>query len=128
LRISTIARAISLSLLITVQSFPAKSKDILWPELPKSGYIVHQAANVEDVKLGRAAFATSENGTAGKPIEITIPQYAFHLSESSKEPVIIVQAELAADGTKLVGARSLSGETLVGFYEEFELLGTAMPK
>jgi hypothetical protein len=65
----------------------------------------------------------------GKPMDITLPQYAYHLDEETGEKTacVVVQAE-DVRGRRLVGAYLLPERTLLaGLYGEFELLGTQPP-
>jgi hypothetical protein len=59
---------------------------------------------------------------------VTVPQYAFHLSEPGKRtPGIIIQAE-EGQGIRMLGFKLLSDGTLLAALErEFELLGTSLP-
>src|SRR5512133_3565406 len=114
---------IFLSLSLYSQDSPVK-----WPLLPKKEFLSGRAATKADVNSGRAAFVAMLDGKpVGKPLPIKIPQYAFHLDNGKKIPVIIIQAE-QMDDKKYVGARLLSGGELVGFLNEFVLLGTKPPR
>jgi len=65
----------------------------------------------------------------GQPIDIVLPQYAFHLDADTgkKERCIVIQAE-EARGRRLIGAYALPDrQLLAGFYNEFQLLGTTSP-
>lgn len=94
--------------------------------LQKNAYIKGVAATKADVASGKAVFST--NGTS-KPLDIVIPQYAFHVEQDgSKTLCIIVQAEQQNGGTKLIGAIiAKDGIPLAGLEKEFEFLGTTLP-
>src|SRR5512133_2753078 len=114
---------IALGLLLNAQDTKMK-----WPPLPKKEFLSGRAATKVDVESGRAAFVAMLDGKpVGKPLQIKIPQYAFHLDGGKKTPVIIIQAE-QMDDKKYAGARLLSGGELVGFLNEFVLLGTKPPR
>ena len=99
------------------------SQQELWPALPKTGFISGKAATQADVDAGNAVFAAQVGSEIiGKPINITIPQYAYHLEKGKRIRVIIIQAE-EAQGQKIIGAKIIAGGELVGLLNEFELLG-----
>lgn len=102
-----------------------------WPPLPKTGFISGRVATTSDIAAKNAVFVAEEGGVPiGKPLGITIPQYAVYLDQETgkKVPVLVIQAE-EARGKKLIGARSiLDGAELVALLWEFELLGTNVPK
>jgi len=98
----------------------------LWPDLPTSGFMAGRAANVDDVKNGNAAF--SMDGKSLGALPLAIPQYVFWTDENGqKHPMILVQAEQAPDGTKIVGLRNFAGQETVATLPELELLGTKKP-
>lgn len=98
-----------------------------WPPLPEEGFISGRAATSQDVMSKRAAFSAQNEGEViGKPLDIVIPQYAYHLTESGRIPVIIIQAE-EAQGIKMLAARLPGGENIIDHIDNFELLGTATP-
>lgn len=100
------------------------SQGIEWPKLPSVGFISGRAATQKDLDAGNAVFVSQVgNVVIGTPLKIEIPQYAYHLKNGKKIPVIIVQAE-EAKNNKIVGARNSNGGELVGLLNEFELLGT----
>ncbi|WP_199857289.1 hypothetical protein [Sphingomonas sp. EC-HK361] len=85
-----------------------------------------RTATVEDAKKGNATF--SMDGKSQGALPIAIPQYVWWTDETgSKHPMILVQAELAPDGTKIVGLRDFGGEGTVATLLEVELLGTKKP-
>jgi hypothetical protein len=93
----------------------------LWPPLPSKGFLTDRAAEPQDVDNGMAIFATGEEGHAtGRPIAIKIPQYGYFREE--KKYVIILQAE-EYDGKSVIGAETFDGDQVVGFMDDFELLG-----
>ena len=119
-------RAISIFLLSLFGSIHvgAAEQSVKWPPLSGIKHIKDRPATQDDVNAGRAVFAAVEKGkSVGKPIRMTIPQYAFHIEDKKKTPVIVVQAE-EAKGSKMIGAVDLDGTGLAALLEEFELLGT----
>ena len=108
--------------------FDARAQVEPWPPLPKQGFIVGRTATRADVARGDAVFVPEVGGaSAGKPLRITIPQYAYYKEGSKKTPVIIIQGE-EVQGMKMVGARLANGESVVGLLANFELLGQVTPK
>jgi hypothetical protein len=102
----------------------ANAADTSWPPLPQTGYISGRAATKADVAAGNAAFVLEVDGIViGKPMAITVPQYAYNVEGKNKIPVIVIQAE-EAQGFKMIGARCPDGGEVVGFIADFELLGT----
>jgi hypothetical protein len=96
-----------------------------WPPLPSKGFVTGRPAHVSDVKNGDAVFvAAVKDVVIGKPLPISIPQYA--LLHNNHERVIVVQAE-EANGMKLIGVRGLDGKEAVVTDTDLELLGTEMP-
>ena len=97
-----------------------------WPDLPKSGFVVGRPASVEDAKQGNAVF--SMDGKSGGALPIAVPQYVWWSDEhGTKHPMILVQAEQAPDGSKIVGLRDFAGHETVATLPELELLGTKKP-
>lgn len=99
-----------------------------WPPLPKEeGFIKGRTATRADVAAGKAVFAPEVGGTSvGKPLAITIPQYAYYKEGGKKTPAIVVQAE-EVEGMKMVGARLANGKAVVGLLQNFDLLGKLPP-
>jgi hypothetical protein len=96
-----------------------------WPPLPSSGFVAGRPAQKEDVAKGNAIFSAVVNGVVvGKPIAISIPQYA--LLRDTRQRVILVQAEVA-NGITLFGVRGLDGKEAVVRDTDLELLGTQRP-
>jgi hypothetical protein len=100
------------------------AQEIKWPILPSTGFISGRAATQKDLEAGNAVFVSQVgNVVIGTPLKMEIPQYAYHLENGKKIPVIIVQAEEAKNNI-IIGARNINGGELVGLLNEFELLGT----
>lgn len=101
-----------------------------WPDLAKIPSVSGRAATKEDVAAGRAAFFPEKNGkTIGKPLQIAVPQYAYHIDAESKtrRACVVIQAE-EANGLKVLGCRFISDDSiLAGLLIEFELLGINRP-
>ena len=101
-----------------------------WPELPEDCFVSGRPATFEDVKKGCAAFVIGKAGMpAGTPLDIKVPQYAWHVDQGSgkKAPVILIQAE-ENSGIKAVGFRNLDTQGLeAGLLTEMVLLGTEKP-
>ena len=115
------------ALLLCVASTSGSAQSTSWPPLPKQGFITGRAATQADVAAGNAIFAAGAGETiVGTPLQISIPQYAYHNEAGKKVPVVIVQAE-EVRGKRIVGAREFGGQELAGLLEEFELLGTSLP-
>jgi len=99
-----------------------------WPRLPTSGFIAGRAATAKDVADGNAVFVLRAYGVPfGKPLDVTIPQYAY-LTKRGQQPVqvIVVQAE-QGKGIKIFGVRDLSGKAATARESEVRLLGTHRP-
>ena len=99
-----------------------------WPALPSDGHITGRGATRADVTEGRAVFSLArDDGPAGEPLAIAIPQYAlwFDASASRFEPVVVIQAERAG-AMEFVGLRTSDGGTRVVTRAELHLLGTAI--
>lgn len=101
-----------------------------WPELPKDCFVSGRPATFEDVKKGCAAFVIGKAGMpAGTPLDIKVPQYAWHVDQESgkRAPAILIQAE-ESSGIKVVGFRKLDSQGLeAGLLTEMVLLGTEKP-
>lgn len=96
--------------------------------LPTSGFVSGRAATEKDVEAGNAIFvARVEGAIIGKPIAVTIPQYAYWSQPNGKTLVVVVQAE-EADGMRLFGLRDSAGGEIVATEPEIELLGTTAPQ
>ena len=110
----------------------AIASGIVWPDLPKDGYIAGRVATTEDVKAGNAAFAAvGKNGERlSTPIPLKIPQYAWHVEADKgvKTPIIVIQAEDTPAG-KTIGYRIVGGPGLgVCLLAEVRLLGEKKPR
>ena len=121
--------AVSWSLLMLAASSLADPPT--WPPLDQVRSISGRAATEADVEAGRAVFVAKSGDTVvGQPIDITIPQYAYHLDPEAspqRTPVIIIQAE-RAQGNSLIGFLEFgTGQIGAGLQQEFELLGTTPP-
>jgi hypothetical protein len=103
----------------------------MWPKLDEIGAVSGRSATSEDVAAGRAVFVLQSNGTPiGKPLEIVVPQYAYHVDPETgtRTAGIIIQAE-DAGMHKIVGFLALPDKSiLAGTFAEFELLGIKPPK
>jgi hypothetical protein len=99
-----------------------------WPPLPDKGFISGRAATSDDVNQGNALFvAKVDDLIIGKPIAITIPQYAYWTDKRGhRVPVVVVQAE-EAEGSQLFGFRDAQGKEHVATGPEMTLLGTKPP-
>jgi hypothetical protein len=100
-----------------------------WPPLPTSGFISGRPATDKDVAAGNAVFVLRAYGIAfGKPLDFTIPQYAYLTKRGQPPvPVIVVQAEQGR-GIKVFGVRGLDGQTATAKESELRFLGTQMPR
>ena len=68
---------------------------------------------------------------SGRPLNVVIPQYAYWRDDKTgvQHPVIVVQAEEADNGKKLIGARFVdSGKPVIVMLSEVKLLGQEKPK
>lgn len=106
----------------------AQTPPVNWPPLPAKGFVSGRPATDEDVKAGNAVFVLKAYGTYfGRPMNVTIPQYAYFTKSGEKpEPVIVVQAEIGK-GIKLFGVRQFDGQAATARDSEIRLLGTAPP-
>ncbi len=104
---------------------------IVWPDLKTVKFVAGRAATDTDVSEDRAVFVLKSGETPiGRPLDISIPQYAIHIDGETKQrtPCVLIQAEKAGE-TKYCGCRSIAdGKYLVGLLGEFELLGKNVPK
>jgi len=61
-----------------VPAFAQRSAEPNWPALPTTGFISGRPATDKDVADGNAVFVLRAYGIAfGKPLDVTIPQYAY---------------------------------------------------
>ena len=105
---------------------------MVWPSLEDVDSVSGRAATKADVQAGRAVFLLQSEGdvSAGTPLDIEIPQYAYHVDEETSErtAVVIIQAEEMADKS-VVGALDVtSGQFIAALLSEFELLGSDAPE
>ena len=87
-------------------------------------------ADFADVHSGQAIFVARVNGQlVGRPLPIPLPQYAFQVDPETQQrtPCIVVQAEEANNRQIIGGRRVPDGQELVGFIDDFELLGSSPP-
>ena len=118
--------------LLSVTILACGEDSVVWPELSEIEYVTGRPASKDDINAGAAVFLLQSEGgevSAGEPIDMVIPQYAVHLDAESGEKtrVIIIQAE-ESEGQQLIGALNvLTNEYSIGFYSEYELLGTVTP-
>jgi hypothetical protein len=89
-----------------------------------------RTATDADQQAGNAVFVAQVGAAVvGQPIDIVIPQYAFHVdvTTGARTPVIVLQAE-RAQGLDIVGYRIIAtGEQVIGTLQELELLGPKAP-
>ena len=100
-----------------------------WPDLPKECFVSARPATVVDVKKGCAVFLIGQaEESAGVPLAIEIPQYAWHVDQKTgmKTPVILIQAE-EGSGIKTVGYKELDSSFGVALLSEMVLLGSKKP-
>ncbi len=122
-RLATVLLAVGFATAAAAQTAPVK-----WPPLPAKGFVSGRPATGEDVKAGNAVFVLKAYGTYfGKPMNVTIPQYAYFTKAGGKPtPVIVVQAEIGK-GIKLFGVREFDGQAATARDYEIRLLGTTLP-
>jgi hypothetical protein len=113
---------------VVAQTSPPTSQPA-WPPLPTTGFVSGRAATNQDVADGNAVFVLKVYGAAvGKPLDITVPQYAYLMSKGGNPvPVIVIQAETYR-GLKLIGIRDLAGKTSAVREADLQLWGTTAPK
>jgi hypothetical protein len=122
-RIAALLLALGVAMASSAQTAPVN-----WPPLPTKGFVSGRPATDEDVTAGNAVFVLKAYGTYfGKPMDITIPQYAYLTKAGEKPvPVIVIQAEIGK-GIKLFGVRGLDGDKSTARDFELKLLGTKPP-
>lgn len=111
----------------TERKLHVTTPNMIWPSLSEFSAVTNRPATEADVAEGRAVFVVQDG--RGQPIDLALPQYAYHLDaeSGSKVPCILIQAE-QAQGQKLAGARMLPDRSIfAGFFGEFELLGSIPP-
>ena len=108
----------------------AAEETIVWPSLGDVDSVSGRPATRADVEAGRAVFVLqSEDVSKGVPLDIAIPQYAYHVDADTSErtAVVIIQAE-QLDDNHVAGARNVeTGQFIAALLWEFELLGTDTP-
>jgi hypothetical protein len=99
-----------------------------WPDLPTTGFVSGRLAEEVDLRRGDAVFLTATGGvSAGEPVAIAIPQYAFLVDEDgSRVPVVVVQAEANERGT-FFRLRDAQAQEYVVTAAEVILLGQSHP-
>ena len=100
-----------------------------WPALPEKAFVANRPATQEDVDAGRAVFALARDGVViGKPLDITVPQFALMNNEPPTSPtkVVVVQAEEFEKG-KLLGVRDTNGKEYAVQLSDVTLLGQSHP-
>lgn len=104
---------------------------VTWPDLPKDCFVHARAATQADMAKGCAAFVIGKKGVpGGTPLDIQIPQYAWHVDQASgkRSPVILIQAE-ESSGIKAVGYREVGSPGLgAALLTEMIPLGTDKPR
>ncbi len=109
----------------------SQAEDVNWPELPKTCFVSRRPSTVSDLSQNCAAFLIGgPEKSGGTPLDIQIPQYAFHVDGASgkKTPVIVLQAE-ERSGIKAVGYKEVQTSTIgAGLLSEMQLLGTSKPR
>lgn len=69
------------------------------------------------------------DGKSEGALDIAVPQYALWSDEQGqKHPVVLVQAEQAPGGMKIVGLLKSDGSYAAATLPELELLGTEKPQ
>jgi hypothetical protein len=125
---SILKRVLSAAIAILSGAVSAQTSD--WPDLPAKAFLSGRAATQADVDEGRAVFVLVAEGVpVGKPLSITIPQFALLNGEDGEppKPVVVVQAEEFPKG-KLVGVRDVTGKEYVVILSDLKLLGTSKPR
>jgi hypothetical protein len=103
---------------------------LVWPKLETVPFVSGRAATEADVNAGRAAFLLKLGDSSGRPLKISLPQYAVHVdaSKNARTPCILIQAE-EINGQKAGGCRIVGKDSfLVGLMNEFELYGSVAPR
>jgi translation elongation factor EF-Tu-like GTPase len=121
-----VKRIVVLAGMLGVGSAGLSASKVVWPELPRTGFIKERPATEEDIRRGNAVF--SQAGTDEGALKLEIPQYVLWKDEDGrKHPMILVQAERSANGTDVVGLRDFAGSETVATLPEVTLLGTKKP-
>jgi hypothetical protein len=90
-RLAALLGALGVAAAAATQTVPVN-----WPPLPTTGFISGRPATDQDVTAGNAVFVLKAYGSYfGKPMDVTIPQYAYFTKYGEKPvPVIVIQAEI----------------------------------
>jgi hypothetical protein len=101
---------------------------MIWPPLPRSGFITGRPAIEADIAADNALFVLRSGGQlVGQHLPLDVPQYVIHRDENGQRwAAILIQAEAAGD-MQFAGVRHLDGTTAVATLEELDLLGTTTP-
>lgn len=101
-----------------------------WPDLKNYKFTSGRSATEEDINAGAAVFLlqSHDGEPIGVPIEMVLPQYAYHHDgEGNTDMVILIQAE-EANNQKTIGAINIVDSTyLAALLFEFTLLGETKP-
>jgi hypothetical protein len=102
----------------------------VWAKLSEFPSFRNRLATQEDINAGRAAFLVpGQRGPAGKPMDLEVPQYAYHVGKEKriKIPGILIQA-VEVNGVKIVAFASLPDRKFhIATIDEFQLLGVQSP-
>src|SRR5271169_1106645 len=118
-----------LLLVLGISAALAQASPPPWPPLPSTGFVSGRPATDEDVASGSAVFVLKQYGTYfGKPLAVTIPQYAYWNKKGEQQPVpvIVIQAEQERN-LKIFGIRDLVGKTATVKDTDLQLLGANPP-
>ena len=122
--------AVSYALLVFGATVTAEEA-IVWPSLADVDSVSGRAATQADIDAGRAVFLLqSKDVSKGIPIDIAIPQYAYHVDSDKnvRTAVVVIQAE-QLDDSRVVGALDVkTGQFIAALLWEFELFGSEPPE
>ncbi len=103
----------------------------IWPNIEDIDVVLGRAASEKDVAAGLAVFVlkSDDDTVIGQPINMVLPQYAYHINAETNErtPCVIVQAEEVNDQQFCGCVSVINGSLLVGLIGEFELHGRNIP-
>ena len=121
-----------LLIFLVATSFQLKGESrVLWPPLKDISFVSGRVATEQDINSGAAVFLLeSECENVGEPLDMKLPQYATHHDEETgkRTNVIIIQAEKAGRFEYFGALVFEEGEYLIGYADEFDLLGTDVSK